>query len=393
MLRITNDLLLEADDGNMGCLERLDLSAAFDTIDHQILLQWLSSRLHLSESAVKWFSSYLDERYQSVTIADATSDSFKLQYRVPQGSVLGPLLFTLYTVELGDIIKRHGLQYHIYADDTQLYISFSISDAETFIQRVEACIHDIDIWMVNNRLKQNGEKTEVLFAYKSVFTQKNVLRPLNISGVSIQPADHVMSLGVTLDSGLTLNRHISTVCSAASLHIRNLGKIRHLLSQSVTEKLVHAFITARLDYCNSILYGLPKKVVKRLQLIQNTAARLVTRSKRDSHITPVLESLHWLPVQERIIYKVLLLTYKAIHGSAPSYISELISNYTPGRNLRSSTRNLLCQRSTRLLQYGGRSFSSAAPKLWNQLPDYVRNAKSLDIFKRKLKTHLFSAAY
>jgi len=268
-----------------------------------------------------------------------------------------------------------------------------LSYAETFIQRVEACIHDIDIWMVNNRLKQNGEKTEVLFTYKSGFSQQNVLRPLNISGVSIQPADHVRSLGVTLDSGLTLNRHISTVCSAASLHIRNLGKIRHLLSQSVTEKLVHAFITARLDYCNSILYGLPKKVVKRLQLIQNTAARLVTRSKRDSHITPVLESLHWLPVQERIIDKVLLLTYKAIHGSAPSYISELISNYTPGRNLRSSTINLLCQRSTRLLQYGGRSFSSAAPKLWNQLPDYVRNAKSLDIFKRKLKTHLFSAAY
>ena len=135
--------------------------------------------------------------------------------------------------------------------------------------------------------------------------------------MNILPAENVKSLGVTLASCLTLNKHVSAVCSAASLHIRNIGKIRHLLTQSTTEKLVHAFITARLDYCNSILYGLPKRLI---QLIQNTAARLVTRTNRYDHITPVL---HWLPVQERIMFKILLFTYKTIHGSAPSYLSEL----------------------------------------------------------------------
>ena len=149
---------------------------------------------------------------------------------------------------------------------------------------------------------------------------------------------------MTLDSCLTLNKHVSAVCSTASLHIRNIGKIRHLLTQSITEKLVHA----RLDYCNSIMYGLPKRLIQRLQRIQYTAARLVTRTNRDDHITPVLKRLHWLPVQERIIFKVLLLTYKTIHGSASSYLYELVSSYTPSRSLRSTSKNLLCRRKTKL---------------------------------------------
>lgn len=281
----------------------------------------------------------------------------------------------------------------MYADDTQLYIVFPATDAESFIQRLEACVRDIDLWMVQNRLKQNCDKTELLYTCKPGHLSKMNLRPLRIDGEDILPADHVKSLGVFLDGGLTLNRHVSAVCSAASLHIRNLGKIRHLLTQSVTEKLVHAFVSSRLDYCNSILFGLPKGVIKRLQLIQNTAARLVTGTKRDAHISAVLKDLHWLPVQERIIYKVLLLTYKAVNGSAPSYLTDLVTIYSPGRCLRSASKNLLCQPKTKLLQYGGRSFSNAAPTLWNQLPDSLRTAKSLDIFKHNLKTHLFRSAY
>ena len=134
---------------------------------------------------------------------------------------------------------------------TQLNITFSLTDAGTFMQWLEACIRNI-IWMIKNRLKQNGEKTEVLYTYKAGFSSKQSLRPLQIGGIYIFPAENVKSLEVTLDSSLTLNKHVSAVCSAASLHIRNIGKIRRLLTQSITEKLVHAFITARLDYCNSI---------------------------------------------------------------------------------------------------------------------------------------------
>ena len=171
-MRITNDLLLAANDGQVGCLVLLDLSAAFDTIDHRILLQKLSSRLHLSKSAAHWFASYLEDRYQKVVIGDEISSNFKLQYGVQQGSVLGPLLFTLYTVDLGEIIKKHGLSYHMYADDIQLYISFSLTDAETSMQRLEACIRDINIWMVKKQTKTKwGEDRGPLHIQGWLFVQ------------------------------------------------------------------------------------------------------------------------------------------------------------------------------------------------------------------------------
>ena len=260
----------------------------------------------------------------------------------------------------------------MYADDTQLYISFSFTDAETFMQRLEDCIPDIDIWMVKNRLKQNGEKTEVLYTYKAEFSSKHSLRPLQIGGMNILPAENVKSLWVTLDSCLTLNKHDSAVCSAASLHIRNIGKIRHLLTQSITEKLVHAFITARLDYCNSILYGLPKRLIQRLQRIQNTAARLMTRTNRYDHITPVLKSLHWRAIIFiRAMFQAILQAEAFAHHK----------------------KNLFCRRKNKLLQYGGRSFFSAAPKLWNELPDSVQRCESLNVFKSAMKKHLFCNAY
>ena len=138
---------------------------------------------------------------------------------------------------------------------------------------------------------------------------------------------------------------------------------------------------------------LERFVIFWLNLSLKTAARLVTRTNRDDHITPVLKGLHWLPVQERIMFKILLLTYRTIHGSAPSYLSELVSSYTPSRSLRSSSKNLLCRRKTKLLQYGDRSFFSAALKLWNELPDSVRKCETLDVFKSALKKHLFCNAY
>ena len=227
-----------------------------------------------------------------------------------------------------------------------------------------------------------GEKTEVLYTYKAGFSSKHSLRPLQIGGMHILPAENVTSLGVTLDSCLTLNKHVSAVCSAASLHIRNIGKTRHLLTQSITEKLVHAFITARLDYCTSILYGLPKRLIQRLQRIQNTAARLVTRTNRDDHITPVLKGLHWLPVQERI-------TYKTIHGSAPSYLSELVSSYTPSRSLRSSSKNLLCRRKTKLLQYGGRSFFQCSAEAVERTPGFSAEVRILRCLQKRREEATF----
>ena len=178
-------------------------------------------------------------------------------------------------------------------------------------------------------------------------------------------------------------------------HLRNIAKVRLFLSQADTEKLIHCFISSRLDYCNALLSGLPKKSIGRLQLVQNAAARVLTKTKRRVHITPVLKSLHWLPISFRIDFKVLLLAFKSFNGNAPAYISSMLPKYVPGRALRSSSEGLLQTPQTmpQTKTFGEAAFSYYAPALWNSLPRDLRMSGSVDIFKRHLKTHFFSIAF
>ena len=185
-------------------------------------------------------------------------------------------------------------------------------------------------------------------------------------------------------------QHVNNICRSASLALHKIGKIRNCLDQKTTEMLVHAFVSSRLDNCNSLLYGLPDCHLNKLQRIQNSAARLVTRTTPLVHITPILRNLHWLPIKERINFKILLITYKCIHRLAPSYLHELIQEYTPARSLRSSSKSLLSPPSVCTKSYGNRSFQSSSAFLWNSLPSHVKEAQSLSQFKTLLKSHHFS---
>ncbi len=161
-----------------------------------------------------------------------------------------------------------------------------------------------------------------------------------------------------------------------------------MLPVSGADNLVHAYMTSRLDYCNALLGGCPASLINKLQ-IQNAVARVLTRSRKYDHITPILQSLHWLPIKFRISYKLLLLTYKALNG----YITSLLLRYNPTRSLRSQNSGLLVVPRIAKSTKGGRAFSYLAPKLWNSLPDNVRGSDTLSLFKYKLKTHLFSQAF
>ena len=175
--------------------------------------------------------------------------------------------------------------------------------------------------------------------------------------------------------------------------LRNVSKIRTILSFQDTEKIIHAFVSSRLDYCNSLYTCLSRQAMARLQVVQNSAARLLTRTHRRTHITPILASLHWLPIAFRVDFKILLITYKALHGLAPAYITELLSPYQTNRPLRSSDKALLAVPESRLKMKGDRAFSITAPRLWNSLPLELRTAESVSSFKTKLKTHLYRLAY
>ena len=195
------------------------------------------------------------------------------------------------------------------------------------------------------------------------------------------------------DSVCGLENHIGVTCRNAYHQIRNIGTIRKYVDQKSTQTLVHTNVTSRLDYCNSLLYGLPKHLLERLQRVQNTAARIITKTRKFEHITPVLKELHWLRIEERIEYKIILITFKALNGQAPKYISELLVPYKPSRTLRSQDQCLLCLPSGKTTKLGNRSFQKAAPSLWNKLPLALRKLTNLNAFKSQLKTFLFKQAY
>uniref|UniRef100_A0A8C1UC10 Reverse transcriptase domain-containing protein n=1 Tax=Cyprinus carpio TaxID=7962 RepID=A0A8C1UC10_CYPCA len=290
------------------------------------------------------------------------------------------------------IIRKHGVSFQCYADDTQLYISSRPGETLQF-EKLTECIVDIKNWMTSNFLLLNSEKTEVLIIGPKSSACNDLERCLSLDGCSVNSSSSVRNLGVLFDSNLSLESHVSSICKTAFFHLKNISKLRPMLSMSNAEMLIHAFMTSRLDYCNALLGGCSARLVNKLQLVQNAAARVLTRTRKYDHISPVLSTLHWLPIKHRIDFKILLITYKALNGLAPQYLNELLLHYSPPRPLRSqNSGNLIIPRISKSTA-GGRSFSYLAPKLWNNLPNIVREADTLLQFKSRLKTHLFNLAY
>lgn len=319
------------------------------------------------------------------------SSTFKLSYGVPQGSVLGPVLYTMYTMPVGSIIRSHGLSYHIYADDTQIYHSAPPHEIPSLILTMQSCIQKISSWMLSNKLKLNNDKTEVM-----LFNTKHVARTydipidsFNVGNENIKFNEKAKNLGVYFDNMLSNCFQVSNICKQMYCELTRIGKMSSYLDKSSMMYLVSAFMFSRLDYCNSLLANLSLKNVQKIQRFQNNAARMILKKTKNEHVTPLLVQLHWLPVEARIKFKLAVLCHKVLQGKAPSYISSLISPYKPSRNLRSCGTDLINIPRVNTKTYGEKAFSYAAPHIWNSLPLYIRQTGDLDQFKSELKTHLF----
>ena len=384
ILRVHSDIAKALDQQKATLLVLLDLSAAFDTIDTIRLLNLLQTYYGISGNALALLRSYLTSRTQSVRIDQFKSEEKVVKHGVPQGSVLGPVLFTLYTAPLSKIIQRHGVNFHKYADDTQLYTHFDprkTCEIESAVQTLESCLHDVSNWMRTNFLKLNEAKTEVLIV-ASKHQQKFVQDlSINIGGNVIKCSNSVRNLGAIMDSGLTMIPHTNKIVQSCHFYLRQIGHIRPYLNENACKSAVQALVISRIDNHNILLNGTAKANINRLQLMQNKAARLISRSRPWDHITPVLKQLHWLPIEQRIAFKTALLVFKSLNGQAPTYISDLLELHSRPVHLRrlDQAPALQVPRTSRLS--GKQGFSFAASLHWNKLPAGIRNSSSVQVFK------------
>jgi len=324
-------------------------------------------------------------------------------YGFPQGSVLGPLLYVLYTSPLFDIIAQHQVDVHQYADDIQLYLSVLLSSppneaedeaaAEAAANRLSACIVDVEAWLKSSRLRLNPAKTQFMWLGSAQQRAKVEHIEIPLLSARFHVVDTARNLGVVFDSQLSMSEQVASVCRGGYYQLRQLRPLTKCMSKDAIKTLTHAFITSRLDYCNSLYYGISDGLMNRLQSVQNAAARLVMGVGRREHITPVLRQLHWLPVRRRVQYKLATLVYRSLTGTAPAYLSEecQLTTNVRARSLRSSDCQTCTVRRSHN-NFGDRCFAVASPNTWNTLPLELRQSDSdmsYSSFKRLLKTYLF----
>ena len=221
---------------------------------------------------------------QRVNLLDKLGEPFKTDYGVPQSSVQGPLLFTLYTTPLSSVISRHNICHHLYADDTQIYLSLSKTGPEMSLSLVQQCLQDVSDWMIASKLKLNPDKIEFIpIGTKSQRDKFRKYFPTKLLDQDVTPTDSARNLGVELDKDFNFKKYISKVCRSCCYHIRDLRQLRRCLTAAVTKTIATSLVSSKLVYCNSILYNIPNREINKVQSVV-----VVTSSPRFCSVTPLL---------------------------------------------------------------------------------------------------------
>ena len=293
-------------------------------------------------------------------------------------------------------LRSFGMSMHGYADDTQIYTSFCPGlDELSALERLEACVSFIRSWMKENKLKLNDDKTEFIILGSRRNLKKVISKNIWIGEHQIKPSACVRNIGGYFDAEMRMEVQVKETCRTAWFNLLKIRKIREYLTKDQVKTVIHAYITSRLDNNNALLFKLPKVHRSKLQIIQNCAARVImTGVRKFDHVSPTLYELHWLPIAKRIDFKILLITYKALHGHGPLYLKELLQYKKQYWNTRSADDSSLLEiPKTRLTTYGDHAFYFSAPTLWNRLPLDVRSKPTISSFKHSLKTFLFGEAF
>ena len=398
LLYMFDNILWSMERQNVTSLVAIDLSAAFDTVDHEILMNVLTSKFGVRNTAYAWFHSYLSHRSTQVQINNALSNPRELHYSVPQGSVAGPVLFSAYASTIPDAIQDSSVKLSGYADDHGLLRSFDANDTEAEeinLAILEQTMCSIKHWMDQNKLKMNSSKTEFLYIGSKQQLQKCNMDFINVAGTDVHRSHCVKYLGVLMDENLQLHEHITAKCKVAALNIQYISSIRKHISLESAKQLCYSLVLSHLDYCNVLFIGLPECNTAKMQKVQNWAARVVLKRTRYDSSHQCLFDLHWLPIKYRVEFKILLFVYKALNGCAPDYVSQLLSPAQSSRVTRSTSSPATSLHMPFITRktFAARSFSVMGPTLWNSLPTHIRLSNSITAFRSQIKTFLFRKAF
>ena len=385
LTKVVDELLISCDKKTPTLVLFLDLSAAFDTVDQEKLLQILHDDLGIRGVALKWFDSFLRRRTQKVKIGNEYSAEEELEFGVTQGSILGPKLFNIYTKPFPDKLKVVSVSVEGYADDNQLMKRFNIVfQVEVLGEGIAQTFEVIEKWMRDNFLKLNSSKTQIMVVAPECVQEYILINGTFIDGKCIRFVESAKNLGVYIDSTLSMNVQVQKVVSLCFSTIRLLSRIKCYLTVEHLQLMVCSLVLSIMDYCNSLYYGISAENLGKLQRVQNSAARLACKVNIYDGVSSeeLFKRLHWLKVRERIIYKILVIVHKCIYGNAPVDLSNLV---------RLSQRNRLKMLEVRESHglMGDRAFSVCGPRLWNCLPTKLRLEQDADDFKNGLKTYLF----
>ena len=385
LLGVTDEVLRGFDENKATIIIFLDLSAAFDTIDPEKLLKIMHDELGIGGIALEWFRSFLVGRSQRVKIGNEYSESLEVPCGTPQGSVLGPPLFNINVRSQPKVFQQCEFTTSSFADDSNGRRSFALKFQFQILKHdVVNCMKLIVEWSHDHFMKINPDKTELLLLYPPSLNGEVLIRGILFEDQCIRFSEKVKNVGVYLDKHLNMTKHINSVTSQSYKILKDIGSIRKSLQQDHIERLVHAFISRRLDYCNSLFVNISKENLNKLQKVQNSAARLVLGRRRRESASKALHDLHWLNVESRVLFKIILLVFKVLKGMCSDNLKLRYKSFN-GR----SEDFLKLETPTFRTKYGERTFEWNGSRLWNALPYEVRILEDVEVFKKRVKTILF----
>lgn len=392
MIKITTDIAKSIDDSKVTYLALLDYSKAFDVIDRDLLI----AKLHyygINEQMLKWFRNYLSSRYQAVKIENNISVDLSVSYGVPQGSILGPILFTIFTADLPSVL-RDNWNIHLYADDTQVYKSCLPLEVNGIVSELNNNLQCISEWSKSNGLRLNPSKTTVIcIGSKSAVNKANVelTQQIVLNDTVISISENVRDLGIIIDKNINFEKHAIKKCGEGYAKLKSLWKFKDVLPQDIKWNLTNALILSCLDYGSCVYYHfLSNEVKNKLQILQNSCLRFSFSIARREHITPYYNRFSILKLELRFLFLYSTLLYKIIHSRQPSYLYSLLVKrcdiHTSNIGLRSDETYTIPQHKT--TKFEG-CFEYIAPKVINNHQN-IFNETSTSKFRCKLKSCLFN---